>query len=249
MEKTILIQGAMKVELNYIKSKLNNIEEIEIDGYNFIIGKIDNNKIVLSETKIGTVNSALATYIGIKKIMPICIINQGVAGGTARNIHKNDLIIGNACINTNTYKTAYKKEGEGSNPFEWEITKFTSDDEIEENNNIIKTDDELLKIAENIKNTYKSGNVHVGILGSGDMWNNEIDRILWFNENFNTISADMESIGAYTIASKYKTSIIGIRVISDNIMLKEDYERNVANGAQEFAYELAKEILYKYGKE
>ena len=244
MEKTILIQGAMKVELEFIKNKLKETKEIKIDGYNFIIGNLENYKIVLSETKIGTMNSAVSTYIGIKNFNPTCIINQGVSGGGAKNIHKNDLVIGTECVNVNSYETKYRKEEEGSNPFEWKIMKFTSDDDIEEKkDNFIESDKTLLNKVQNIKKIYKNGSVHFGVLGSGDVWNQETDRILWLNKELKTISADMESIGAYTIADKYNVPVIGIRVISDNSMLEEDYERNVAHGAQEFVFELVKELI------
>ena len=36
MEKSIIVQGAMKVELEYIKNVLTDVEEINVDGYLFI---------------------------------------------------------------------------------------------------------------------------------------------------------------------------------------------------------------------
>ena len=91
MKRPILIQGAMKIELEIILEKISEKEEKEIDGYKFINGKINNYPIILSLTKIGSVNSNLATYIAIKEFNPECIINQGVAGGQNKIIHRRRL--------------------------------------------------------------------------------------------------------------------------------------------------------------
>ena len=230
----ILIQGAMEVELKYLLNNINNIEKLVVDGYNFWKGNLNKNEIILSETSIGTINSAIATFIGIKEFKPDFIINQGISGGQEINIHRNDLVIGTACVNINSYETQEKEKGEGSNSLEWTIKKFVSDDSIESDDIFIKTDEILLERTKKIAENYKNSKIHFGILGSGDVWNKEVDRILWLNKELNIISSDMESVGTYTIANKYNIPAIGIRAISDNSLLKEDYERNLANGAQEF---------------
>ena len=66
MDRPILVQGAMKVELETISKKLLDKEETKIDGYEFIKGKINNYPVVLSLTKICSINSSISTYIAIK---------------------------------------------------------------------------------------------------------------------------------------------------------------------------------------
>ena len=243
MKNTILVQGAMEVELKIIKENILDSEEVIIDGFKFVKGKLGDYNIVLSQTNIGTINAALATLIGIKEFKPIFIINQGVAGGTQKDIHKGDLVIGKACVNVNSYETKQRNYGEGSAPLEWKIKKFTSDDENEDSSVGINADNRLVEFTRQI--SYENGNVHYGILGSGDVWNKEVDRIIWLNEKLNTISADMESIGAYSVASKYNVPIVGIRVISDNVLVEENYERNVAQIVQEYVVKYIKEIISK----
>ncbi len=243
MDKPINVQGAMKIELEYIKNTLSEIEELNIDGYTYIKGKLNGYPIILSETQIGSINSTIATLIGIKEFKPLCIINQGVAGGQTSQIRKNDLVIGNACININSYETTHKNIGEGSNPFEWNILNFTSDDSNENEIKTLKSDIKLFNLAKNLSNKYIYGRVHTGALGSGDSWDKEADRIIWLNSKTGAISADMESIGVYTVANKYNIPVIGIRTISDNAILKEDYERTVAHGSQEFVLKLIEKII------
>ena len=52
----------------------------------------------------------------------------------------------------------------------------------------------------------------------------------------------MEGIAIYTVANQYGIPAIDIRVISDNEILKEEYDRNVSIRAQEFTMNLLKEI-------
>ena len=243
MNKPIIVQGAMKIELEYIKNILTDIEEVNIDGYSFLKGKLNGYPVILSETQIGSINSTISTLSGIKQFDPLCIINQGVAGGQTINVKKNDLVIGSGCINTNSYETNKKRVGEGTNPLEWNIINFSSDDSKENQTQILKSDMELLNLAKDISEKYNYGKVHTGLLGSGDSWDKEADKIISLNKKTGIISADMESIGTYTVANKYKIPVIGIRTISDNAILNEDYERTVAHGAQEFVIKLIDKIV------
>lgn len=243
MNKPIIVQGAMKIELEYIKNTLSEIEELNIDGYEFIKGKLNGYPVILSETQIGSINATISTLIGIKEFKPLCVINQGVAGGQTIQIKKNDLVIGTGCININSYETAHKNIGEGSNPFQWSIVNFTSDDSKENKSNILKSDMKLLELSRKLSKKYNYGKVHLGLLGSGDSWDKEADRIIWLNNKTGAISADMESIGTYTVANKYNIPVIGIRTISDNSILNEEYERTVAHGSQEFVLRLVERII------
>ena len=53
----------------------------------------------------------------------------------------------------------------------------------------------------------------------------------------------MESIGTYTVAQKYKIPVIGIRVISDNAIVHELYNRNVSSYVQEFVLKMLERLI------
>ena len=161
--KPILLQGAMQVEVKYLLENLQNQTKIEIEGYNFYKGTIDDYPVVISETEIGSINSTIATTIGILNFRPACVINQGIAGSYDENIHKFDVVIGTSCYNTNCYKTQRKEKGEGSNPLEWEIITFTDDDKDEKEISL-KADEYLLSVAKEASSAYQKGNVHFGVL-------------------------------------------------------------------------------------
>ena len=57
----------------------------------------------------------------------------------------------------------------------------------------------------------------------------------------------MESISSYTVATRFNIPIIGIRIISNNEMLNEDYEPDSAVECQKFVYKIAQKFIEKMG--
>ena len=77
-----------------------------------------------------------------------------------------------------------------------------------------------------------SKQIYRGILGSGDVFNREIDRILWTNNLFQNDCEDMESIGVYSVCNKFHVPCVGIRIISNNEILLERLEETKATELQ-----------------
>lgn len=226
---SILIQGAMEEEISYIKEKLEEIEEINIHGYIFYKGKIKDCPIVLSKTQIGIINATLATFIGITEFSPFMVINQGVAGGSKSEVHKGDIVIGESVININSFQTSYKDEKEGSNSIEWELKTFKEGtDELV----VLNANKELVNIVEKELQD-KQIKYHLGRIGSGDVWNEEKDRILHLSEKYQILCEDMETIACYQVAQKLEIPVIGIRAISNNILNQEEYDKNISRVVQE----------------
>ena len=224
-DKVILIQGAMDIEIEYLLSELKNRKDTTISGYEFYKGSINNIELVISKTLIGTINSTIATTIGVINFHPDIVINQGIAGAHRTNLHIGDIVIGEKCCNINSYNTPSKNKGEGSNPFEWELNKRAKD--------IQNSDLKLVNIVEENLRINSLNKIYRGILGSGDIFNREIDRINWINNTFETYSEDMESIGTYTVCNKFNIPCIGIRIISNNEILLEELDKTKAIELQE----------------
>lgn len=80
MEETILVIAAMEdVELDYLKTKLKNVKEVEYKSFKFFEAEIWEKKVVLCETKVGLINAAVACTLAIEKYKPSMIINEGIA--------------------------------------------------------------------------------------------------------------------------------------------------------------------------
>jgi len=239
-KRPILVQGAMEIEVKHFKEIVSNLEEIEIHGYKFFKGMYKDYPIVISKTEIGILESGLATYIGITNFNPVAVINQGTAGGYSEELHRYDIVIGEKCINTNSYRTRSRDEKEGSNPFEWEMLTFKNgENELVE----MKPDNKLKEIVLKCASKYEKGQVVLGTIGSGDVWNDEVDRLKWFNKMYNVQCEEMETASVYSVCNKLKVPVIGIRVISNTAVLKENFDPNTAIELQKYIMEVVKELI------
>ena len=240
-EKSILIQAAMEIEIEKIIKELKNKKEIIIQGYKYYEGTIQESKIIISISKVGLIHTSSSLTLAIEKFHPNIIINIGIAGATSQSLHTEDIIIGESIININSYKTPYKKEKEGSSPTEWELLTFLSGEEdrlIEQN-----ADKKILNITKEI---LKNQKIHTGKIGSGDVWNQEVDRIIYLNKKYHILCEDMESIATYTIANQNKIPVISLKMISDNILTGEEYKREVGNILQDIILYYLKKLIKEW---
>ncbi|KAK8841274.1 hypothetical protein M9Y10_027475 [Tritrichomonas musculus] len=242
-KKPIVVVAAMEVEFDFLLKQLENPVCNLVGKFKYYEGTINGYPVIICHCHVMTINATLATYIAIEKYHPIAIINEGTAGAHGKDIHKNDIVIGTKSVNISSLKTPTKKEGEGSNSLEWSIISFIADDKGDRLE-FQPGDKNLIKIAQSIE--YSDGNIHTGVIGSGDVWNNEADRILWFNRNLGTICEEMESISVYTVANNFNVPVIAIKVISNNEILNESFDESTAIGAQKFAYDLILKMISEY---
>ena len=75
----------------------------------------------------------------------------------------------------------------------------------------------LLEVARSVRSSYARGTVGDGIIGSSDMWIDELDRVAQFHERFGTSVEEMETASAAQVAAQVAVPFVGIRVLSDNI--------------------------------
>lgn len=98
MERNILIIGAMEdVELDYLKSRLNNSKKATYKGFNFYKGMMFEKNIVICSCDVGTINAATAMTIAIEKYNPRVIINNGLAGGYTDEVKKGEIVVRIRC--------------------------------------------------------------------------------------------------------------------------------------------------------
>lgn len=209
----IMIIGAMKdVELNLILDNLSDINIFEEVSCTFYEGKLFGKNIVVCHCDIGSINAAIATFVGIKKYNPTAIFTIGTSGAHRIDIHRGDLVVATDVINLNSIN--------------YETKVFESSKEI----------------LEFIKNFQLNSNykVHYGTIGSGDVWTKEVSKIKEFNEKYSTLCEEMESAAAYEVAQKYDIPVATIRVISNNEITGEEYDRKLGEVAQKFILDLLK---------
>lgn len=240
-KRPIIIIAAMDAEFDFLLEKLNNVKLKKFNIYDFYEGEMNDYPVIIANCKVMSINGAIATHIAIDNYNPIAIINEGTAGSHSKDVHKGDIVIGENCINIVSNQTPIKGKGEGSNSLDWNLTDFIGGEE----NRLIyrKADINLLNLAKEVE--YLEGKVHFGTIGSGDVWNREVDRIMMLNKKYDTLCEEMEGISVYTVANNFNIPVIGIRIISNNEILGESYERSTGRKSQEFTYELIKKIIKK----
>ena len=243
-EKPILIQGAIDIELDYLINVIQNKEEIEIGTYKYYKGLIDGYPVVVSKTKIGQTNAGASTSIAILKYLPILIINQGTAGGHGRKIHKGDIVVGKDYINLTAFRINRREEGSGSDLSGWKMRAFYTDKQHHIYN---VADERLLEITRELKDEYNTGKIYEGRIASGEIWNRESDRIMYIYNTYKTLCEEMETGAVYTIAKNFNIPVIGIRVITNNEVLKEiydnEYAKILATNCQIFVEKVVKECI------
>ena len=238
MNRPILIQGALELETEYIVKHLSNLEKLTINGYDFYKGTIDGKDIVVSTIKVGTVNSAVATILGINAFNPIMVINQGIAGGHQTDVHVGDIVLCEYAVNMNSYITGAFGENEGMHPENWELVTFVGDGDIKFRK--IAADANLISQFKNILESKER--IHVGTIVSGEGWNQEVDRIKWFINKLDSKCEDMETYSAYKVCTDNNVPVIGIRIASNNTINNEEYDPNIAIKMQEVIVDSIKDL-------
>lgn len=88
------IIGAMEQETRTLLGQMENIERKTVHHLEYISGTIYGKEVVLTQSGIGKVNSALATAFLIDRYQPSVVINTGSAGGLQPNLTIGEVVIG-----------------------------------------------------------------------------------------------------------------------------------------------------------
>ena len=231
--KKILIQGAMESEICWYleQESFQKAEETTRNGFLFYRTEQDGREILLQLTKMGTVHAAIATMTAIYEFQPDVIINQGTAGAQVDTLKSGDLVIGSQAVNVHSLEMPKRDFGEGMAPEEW----------VKMETEYISADPELVRAFEQgIGQETRTGKVVSGILGTGDLFSKEKDRIQWLHGTFGHLSEDMESFAVYKACRECGIPCVALRVISNNELLNEDYDKETSLELQRVIWETVK---------
>ncbi|MEZ9852110.1 5'-methylthioadenosine/S-adenosylhomocysteine nucleosidase [Vibrio breoganii] len=221
----IMIQGPMPIEAEYFASLLTDVRMEQAGNAKFYIGNLNGYPIVVAQTSKGLENTAAATAVGIERYSPRAIISQGTSGGHDPSLQVGDIVLGKRSVNSNNFKTPKLAAGEGSDSMNWiPMDIMASEESAGEGDAAVD--------AEKIRY----------YMGSGNFWNNEIDRMTWLHTNFGTSVEEMETSSAAMIADAYGIPFLGVRVLSNNLTNNGKYDPSTAADCQKFV----KEIILHY---
>jgi adenosylhomocysteine nucleosidase len=87
------IIGAMEAEVTILRQQLSNLTTTQLGNCTFYTGELNNCQVVLVQSGIGKVASAVATTLMIQHFTPAAVINTGSAGGFDPELEVGDIVI------------------------------------------------------------------------------------------------------------------------------------------------------------
>lgn len=235
-QPSILIQGAMTKETEWLLAHLQDTECIHLGNWVFHTGFLTDKRVpvIISKTYVGMVNASAATSLAMVCFNPKIVINQGVAGGHDPKLHRGDIAIADRVVNMGSWEYGFAQEGAGLDPFLCNLKDTSIYDR--KTGQVIKMqyffcDPQLVAVAESVECPMTK---MTGTIGSADEWNNQLDRIAMLRERYQTIAEDMETAAAAQVCMSYRIPFIGIRILSNTILHREDYDPDRAIQGQRF---------------
>ncbi|MBQ9021197.1 MAG: 5'-methylthioadenosine/S-adenosylhomocysteine nucleosidase [Eggerthellaceae bacterium] len=231
----VAILGALDAEMRLLEDAIEGLDYSETGHFRFSAGTIDGVPVVLVRTGMGMANAAAACVMTIERFNPNCVILQGTAGAHVPDLHIGDIVISNMAMPTHFVSTPSRPAGAGSNALEWTYlspTTFLDDNNTHAAEGIPATI-RLLNIAQDVP--YAEGNLVTGIVGSGDIWNRELDRINNVHDALGTLCEDMESYSIAQVCQECTVPWLSVRIISNSeFHPEEELDFTTANTCQEF---------------
>jgi adenosylhomocysteine nucleosidase len=214
-DRPVAVQGAVDSELGPLIAGVGSPKPRVIDGFSFWEGEIGGRRVVVSRTEVGMVNAAVATTLLIREFSPRAIVNQGTAGAVDPTLRVGDIVVGEASAPFGSFRTKPRKKGEGVRVDEWEILPRlmrVGDERVRFER--FEADPSLVEAA--TRTPYDGGRLIRGVVGSGDEWNREVDKLLWAQRTFAIASEDMESAAAHQVAQIFGVPFLAVRIISNS---------------------------------
>jgi adenosylhomocysteine nucleosidase len=201
------IIGAMEDEVKLLREAMTDAELVRIADFEFYPGKIEKKPVILLRCGIGKVNAAVGCALLLDRFKPDLVINTGSAGGIDPSLTFGDAII-----------------SEGLLYFDVDVTGFSyAPGQIPGMPPVFRTPPELVVRAETAVDDLKNEGIlppgfhHVqGIIGSGDVFMHESERIEVVRKTFPAVRAvEMEGAAIAQTCSLFKIPAIIIRAVSD----------------------------------
>lgn len=235
-QPSILIQGAMETETEYLIGQLEGTDCVTLGNWKFYTGLLGKNKepVIVSRTYQGMVNAAAATTLALTHFAPRVVINQGIGGGHSKEFHVGDIVLGERVIPMGARMWGFSEEGAGIDEKDFKILKIEIYSKLEgctKKVSVFPCDERLLAIAEKVKTNCHTGR---GTLGSADEWNNQLDRIALLGERYQTAVEDMESAATAQLCLSYNVPFIGIRILSNSIVNGEVFDESKGLAGQKY---------------
>lgn len=195
------IIGAMSMEVEGLKERLQNPVEEQLGGLVFYRGFLSGTECVIARCNPGKVNAALCTQLMITHYQPQLIINSGVAGGIGKDIHIGDLVISSAVV----------QHDMDTSPLGDKKGLLSGLGVIE-----IAASEKLVAVLKKAAPDIYRGAVHTGIVATGDQFICDADKLHAIHQQFGAIACEMEGGAIGHVCYVNGVDFVVLRTISDN---------------------------------
>ena len=199
--RRIGIIGAMEVEVEKLKARMENVEITRRASMEFYEGTLEDKNVVVVRSGIGKVNAAVCTQILIDEFEAEAVINTGIAGSLNADINIGDLVISTDLVHHDMNAVAFGYPV-GQIP-QMEAFSFRSDEN-------------LRKLAvQACRDVNPDIEVYEGRIASGDQFvadQGVKDEII---KNFDACAVEMEGAAIAQAAYLNNVPFLVVRAISD----------------------------------
>jgi adenosylhomocysteine nucleosidase len=245
----VLIQGAMQLEVRLLLDSAHVTRVDSVGPWTFGHGTIDGYPVIVSRTLMGGTHAAAATAVAIERYHPRAIINQGTAGGYDSTLRNGDIVIGQSAISLAAFRSPSRATNAGSRPLDWvplDLVPRPADRDGDMHAGSvtqISADSGLLAAAHRARAAAPGLRITDGVIGSGDVWNQEVDRIAVFHQQWHSSVEEMETTPAAQVARAFGVPFLGIRVVSDNAVTGARFDPRTADLVQDFVVGVVRAYL------
>lgn len=195
------IIGAMDVEVNQIKSELQNIEITKKANMEFYKGTLDGKDVVIVRSGIGKVNAGICTQILCDLFDVSAIINTGIAGSLNDDINIGDIVLSEDTLQHDVDAVA----------FGYDVGVIPQMVE-----SIFKGDSYLIDLAKSACDSVCSDiNYFTGRVVSGDQFISDKSKKEWLVNTFKGYCTEMEGAAIAQAAYLNNIPFLIVRSISD----------------------------------
>ena len=202
------IIAAMPEELLYLTQNLDKPQEVQVLGNTYYTGSVGNTEVVLVQSGIGKVMSAMSVAILADHFQVEAIINTGSAGALADGIAVGDVVIADRLAYHDVDVTAF---GYAYGQMAQQPLYFESDKTF------------VAKIQESLSQLDQ--NWHLGLIATGDSFVAGNDKIEAIKSHFpDVLAVEMEGAAIAQAAHALNLPVLVIRAMSDNA----NHEANIS---------------------
>ena len=194
------IIGAMHIEVETIKSIMENKTAETISAVEYVKGTLHGKEIVIAVCGIGKVAAAMCTQTMILKYSPECIINTGVGGSLSTKLAIGDIAVAESLV----------QHDMDTSPLGDPIGLISGINivNIPADNEVVNLLSESVETLENVKGL-------TGVIASGDQFIASDEKKKFITDNFGAIVCEMEGASIAQVCFTNGVPFGVVRAVSD----------------------------------